>query len=224
MFDYASWVERGRRFVSGLESLPGKVSVSVDVAPPLSNQEADELARSLPMGLPSAIRDFLTKGSSCCDCHYWWEPPARPWPQLNQIFTHQSFIYGGPVLCHATEMVALQECRLDWAEGFDGDDDDSRNDRDLWTRCTPFAHIANGDLLALDTNVPIDDPPVAYLSHEGGSSIIAPSFTEFLRHWEELSYIGPEIWLLSYWIQQESGFIDSARLKTKMLRDLLTQS
>lgn len=224
MFDYAAWIERGRRFVASLDTLPGEVNVRVNVAPPLSKREADDLARKLPMGLPLVLRDFLTQGSSRCDCHYWWEPPARPWPKLNEIFTSEAFIYGGPVLCHASDLAELQEARLDFTECFQNDDSQSRNDRDLWTRCTPFTHIGNGDLLALDTTLQAEDPPVAYLSHEGGSTIIAPSFTDFLRHWECMSYIGPEIWLLLNWRSEDTGYINSAHPKTELLQKLLTPS
>jgi hypothetical protein len=223
MFDYASWIERARDFVAGLAGLPGEVDVRVDVGPPLSRHEADELAGRLPMGLPSVLRDFLTIGSSRCDCHYCWEPPTRPWPKLKKI-VDQAYIYGGPVLCHASQLAVLQVYRSNWAEYVVADKNTSRTDRELWTRCTPFANIANGDLLALDTTSQRDDAPVAYLSHEWRSSIIAPSFTEFLRQWEAMSYIGPEIWLLSYWIQQDTGFIDSAHPKSELLRKLLTQT
>src|ERR1051326_1326668 len=135
MFDYASWIERSRRFVTGLQGLSGSLEVHTEVAPPLSSGQADDLARSLPMGLPSVLRDFLTQGSSKCKCHYWWEPPARPWPELNEIFPNQAFIYGGPVFCGASDLAGQQESRLSWAECFDGDDDESRKDRDLWIRC-----------------------------------------------------------------------------------------
>jgi hypothetical protein len=126
-------------------------------------------------------------------------------------------------LCLASNLAELQGYCLEWAKGFDVEDEACRKNRDLWVRCTPFAHIGNGDLLALDADGRIENPPVAYLSHEGEgpSSIIAPSFTEFLRHWEAMSYIGPEIWLLNHWIRSDSGFIDSAQTKTELLRNLL---
>lgn len=220
-FDYAHWISTAKTFVSSLADLPGEVSVDASVTPPMTRHEADTLARSCPMGLPPVLIDFLTLGSGRCDCRYWWEPPSRPWPQLKEIFTYENFIYGGPAFCHPEMLAGLQETRLDWAENFEGDDDESVRDRELWTRSTPFAHIANGDLLALDTQASDLDPPVVYLSHEGGSSVISPSFTGFLRHWETMSYIGPEIWLLSYWLDNDSGFIDSNHPKSALLRRLL---
>jgi hypothetical protein len=223
MFDYSTWIGTARDFVSSLVSLPGEVNVETSVAPPMTQHEADVLARSLPMGLPRVIRDFLTEGSSRCECRYWWEPPARPWPELREIFPSQNFIDGGPSFCHPEILADLQESRLDWAEGFDGDDDESRRDRELWTRSAPFSEIGNGDLLALDISEDTDDPPVVYLSHEGGSNVIAPSFNHFLQHWEVMSYIGPEIWLLNDWIDGRSGWIDSNHQKSPLLRSLLTR-
>lgn len=223
MTDYASWVERAQKFTASVATLPGKVEVKASVTPPLTNHEADELARRLPMGLPTVLRDFMTQGSSECDCRYSWEPPSRPWPKLKEIFTYENFIYGGPSICHAAELADLQESRLTWAECFAGDDDASRKDRELWTRCTPFGRIGNGDVLALDTTTGSNDPPVAYLCHDGGSSIISPAFTDFLRAWEAISYIGPEWWLLSYWTREDTGYIDSEHPKTELLRNLLTE-
>ena len=222
MFAYSDWINTARDFVAALADLPGEVSVEATIAPPMTRHEADKLARSCPLGLPLVIRNFMTEGSARCDCRYWWEPPARQWPQLKEIFTYENFIYGGPTFCHPQMLAGLQESRLDWADGFDGDDEDSIRDRELWTKSTPFAHINNGDLLALDTDGAEHDPPVVYLSHEGGSSVISPSFTGFLRHWQTMSFIGPEIWLLSYWLDARSGFIESAHPKSALLRTLLT--
>jgi hypothetical protein len=189
----------------------------------MTRHEADTLARSLPMGLPPAMRDFLTAGSAHCECHYWWEPPARPWPKLKEIFTDENFIYGGPCICHPETLAVYQESRTDWAEIYDGDDDESRRECELWTNSSPFASIGNGDMLAFGAEASQEDPPVVYLSHDGGgSSIISPSFTEFLRHWEIMSWIGPEIWLLDYWLDPDSGHIDSAHPKSQLLRTLLT--
>ncbi|MDB6135824.1 MAG: hypothetical protein JWM59_4067 [Verrucomicrobiales bacterium] len=140
---------------------------------------------------------------------------------MKEIFTYQSFIYGGPVFCPPDQLASLQESRLAWAEMFDGDDAESRRERRLWTQSTPFASIGNGDLLALGKAAPDREPPVVYLCHDGGSKMISRSFTGFLRHWEIMSYIGPEGWLLGYWENDKSGCIDSAHPKSQMLRDLL---
>ncbi|RYD35899.1 MAG: SMI1/KNR4 family protein [Verrucomicrobiaceae bacterium] len=221
MFDYAAWVSTALNFVLSLRALPGEINVRASVAPPLTRHKADTLARRLPMGLPKVMRDFHTRGSSHCDCHYWWEPPARLLPALKEIFTYQSFIYGGPVFCPPDRLANLQESRLVWAEMFDGDDAESRRERRLWTQSTPFANIGNGDLLALGKAAPDREPPVVYLCHDGGSKMISRSFTGFLRHWEIMSYIGPEGWLLGYWENDKSGCIDSAYPKSQLLRDLL---
>ncbi len=99
MTHHREWLERAERFVAGLASLPGKTAVHVHVEPPLTQHDADALARRLPQGLPKPIYDFVTRGSAGCDCHYVWEPPEGLYPELKEIFTYEDVIYGGPVLC-----------------------------------------------------------------------------------------------------------------------------
>jgi hypothetical protein len=78
----------------------------------------------------------------------------------------------------------------------------------------------SGDYLALDVTEAKDNPPVIYLSHDDESFVIAESFTEFLKHWERLCYIGPESWMLESFLG-ENGYINSDSAKAKELRKLL---
>jgi len=223
MFDYAAWLERAQGFVNGIQALPGEVQVWGDIAPALSAREADRLARQLPNGLPSVLRDFLTQGSSRCEYRFWWEPPEPLRVEIEGVLD-QTFVDGGPAFFNSSGLVSLEEERLGWVDCFEGNCDARQSDRDLWMRCTAFASIDNGDMLAIDASSHQQDPPVAYLCHDGESSIIASSFSQFLRHWEAMSYIGAEIWLLELWIRADTGYIDSANPKTALLRRLLTQT
>ena len=97
-----------------------------------------------------------------------------------------------------------------------------RGGLDLWCRCAVFLHVGNGDCLGLDPSTNLDDPAVVYLLHDGEESgQISPTFSDFLAAWEALSYIGPEFWLLDYWLDWDRGEIDCKKHKTTELRNLL---
>jgi hypothetical protein len=48
---------------------------------------------------------------------------------------------------------------------------------------------------------------VLYLNHEEAPSIIAGSFSSFMKAWESLFYVGPEIWMLEPFLNS-SGHLD----------------
>jgi hypothetical protein len=50
--NYYDWVGRAVAFTEGLRGLPGTVKVETTVAPPLSAQEVDELARACRLPIP----------------------------------------------------------------------------------------------------------------------------------------------------------------------------
>jgi hypothetical protein len=225
MIDWSSWVKRARQFPESLHGLPGEIRIECNVSPPLTDSEADGLADQLPRGLPLVLRQFLTTGSANCACRYVWKPPEWLLSKIHQVFPLNYYICGGANLCDSPEFEYHQFCCQGWAEGFDQFwGPESALDSALMRRSVPFMIISNGDYLALDVETDRENPPVAYLSHEGSgtSRLIAPSFERFAMDWERLSYIGPEIWLLKEWLDKESGMINPESLKTELLRSLLT--
>src|SRR5437868_4137084 len=90
MLDYAQWLQRAINFMNGLWRLPGAVdyaatgrdgpgvmNVELAVAPPLSEPEVRELARSCRLPIPAALRRFWTEASRNCFCSYWWHTPKE---------------------------------------------------------------------------------------------------------------------------------------------------
>ena len=72
----------------------------------------------------------------------------------------------------------------------------------------------------------VEDPAVAYLNHEDTSSIIAPSFTSFLKEWESVCYVGPEIWMLEPFLNEKGqmdGSISAAKEMRAMIEEFLTR-
>lgn len=217
---YEKWMQRAVEFTESLRPLPGKPDVDVQVAPPISMEAIDQLAKKSRLGIPEPLRRFLADASAHCCCHYWWEPPEQLQSQLDAVFHGSHFFWGGANFCDGTEISDLQECCLDWATSFK---DEFPRDSRFWENSIPFIPVGNGDYLALYIESNPDDPPVVYLNHDGygGSALLAASFDEFLAAWEDLGYVGG--WLLFEFVNPETGHVDPKAhpRKTEILRTLL---
>jgi hypothetical protein len=235
-FDYRAWVERARAFTDRCRRLPGTINVQAEIAPPMSEEEVDLLGPSLTQGIPETVRRFLTRGSGDCNCKYWWQPLAdsaereeMPW---HSIFQYECFIYGGAQLCnpinrdvkdisHGRREIGrvgfryLQGACVDMRDAIDSPDE-----RELYRNAFPFLTIRNGDMLALSGPDPDAKDSVVYLSHEGLSCVLSPSFEDFLVTWERLCYVGPEIWLLNVFQDPKTGFIEGTCDKALALNDM----
>lgn len=219
--DYSEWVDRARRFTEELRRLPGRINVSIEIEPPIDEKTLEDVSKRWPNGLPAVLKKLWSNGSSSIVCKYWWMPPDQELAQLHEVFESNNAIYGGVRFLPAAHIFPGNF-------GVDPDDEDMAEcfgtaGLELWCRCAVFLQIGNGDCLGLDPESDINDPAVVYLVHDDdSSSVISPSFTEFLIAWEQLSYIGPEFWLLDYWLDADRGLIDTTKHKTDELRALLT--
>jgi hypothetical protein len=90
--------------------------------------------------------------------------------------------------------------------------------KELWLNAFPFAHLANGDYLALAEWKKHNDPPVVYLSHDDTSRIITPNLASFLSEWAGVCYIGPEIWMLEPYLDKTTGYLNSNTDEARKLR------
>ncbi|MCI0740897.1 MAG: SMI1/KNR4 family protein [Gemmataceae bacterium] len=190
MLDYAKWVERAVAFVQGMPSLPGEVNIETHVAPPLTKLEVEKLAKWCKLPIPEPLRRFWLEGSGHCHCTYSWSIPNEFHQQFSVAFPEVKYdwLRGGAQFLSAPALLDATEWRLGWVEGFR---DESPKDARFWAHSVPFHPVGNGDYVALYVRDNVDDPPVAYLNHEGCgcSEIIANSFDEFLQIWEALAYL-----------------------------------
>lgn len=216
-FDYAGWVTRAQAFVDRIAALPEVEVRSREVDAPLASEHVDSVAVSVGRPIPAALRRFLTDGASRVDCAYGYEPVDRGLEELQAILPDEDLIYGGARLCAAAELPAYARSTAEWARETWVADDPAQ--RTLWETALPFAALANGDYLALDVRDGSADPAVLYLCHDDESSLLAPSFTEFLAQWEQLCYLGPEHWLLDPF-RAPNGTLDSRTERADRLRAL----
>ena len=211
MFDYARWLQRAEAFVRGLNELPGQWEISVDVEPPLSVDAAEQLRRTLPLGLPVSLLGLYTTGSARFQCSYRWSPDEEHLPIIAEVFPHQYTLYGGARFIPAVELAETQAAVREWAVEWDAPPHGPpRAGWELWHQCVPFLSVGNGDHLAI--RVRADDQPVLYLCHDAEDAgdgrtafEISPSFDQFLADWETLCYVGPEIWLLARFLADDGN-------------------
>jgi hypothetical protein len=218
--DYQAWASQVRSFSEALRKLPGEVHVKLVIEPPLVSSDLPAIVEKWSGKLPSELVRLWTGASRQIDFRYSWTPPPSELFLLQEVFECQRSVYGGVRFNRPDDIYPGNS-------GAEPDDDlmadtVGQEGLELWCRCAVFLQIGNGDCLALDPRRAADDPAVVYLSHDGDDSgFIAPSFTEFLHKWADLCFIGPECWLLDYWLDRDSGTLELTKHKTAELRQLL---
>lgn len=123
--------------------------------------------------------------------------------------------YQGGIIIDPRLFAGLQsDCLQAASEDLIAEDDDEKQ---WWGGSFPFAELKNGDYLALVDHRDADSA-VVYLSHEGDSGIIAPTFSFFRSAWPRLCYLGPENWLLRDYMNSATGFLDPDSEEASELR------
>lgn len=213
----ANWIAAVRTFIGRGAERSG-FKGTTDIALPLGQETHAKLAKKLPVVLPEAISAFLLEGSARCKFRYEWKPKGQGAEQLQTVLAGEEKVFGGTDLCHAAAFSRwLKDCKA-WAnETWIAE---YPEDQATWLKSLPIAAMANGDYLGVDLRGAKSDPPVVYLSHDDESRVIAESFTAFLQSWAGLCYIGPEIWLLENFLDEENGWLDSNTERAKKLREL----
>lgn len=224
---YASWIRRAETFVRGLRHLPGRWGISVAIDPPLSDSEADDLARVLPFGLPTSLRELYTKGAAKCQCRYHWSPDGEHLREVHAVFPHQMSFYGGAEFIPWDELLNAHEIHSWWDDEDDNLTQEQLAAREIWRQTIPFINVGNGDCVALHITDDTAQMPVVYLCHddpENRVTRLSPSLDRFLADWESLCYVGPEIWLLSTFLAEDGGgLLDVEKEEALEWRRLLLQ-
>jgi len=217
-FDAVGWVSRAQAFPMAIGRVPGVVVRSTTVAAPIAAAELQAIERALGSTVPTSLRALFTRGASAVDCSYVLEPEGKSLERLRAILPDVTRIFGGARLSPASELVDNCSALRDWArDTWIADDPDARS---LWESAIPFLRLENGDYLALDLRTAASEPPVAYLSHDDESFLLAPTLMAFLAAWERLYYLGPEQWLLRPFTN-DTGYLDPESERAARLRELL---
>jgi SMI1 / KNR4 family (SUKH-1) len=208
-----------------LNYLPGGWRISIAIEPPISNGDLEDLAESLPFGLPNSLRRLYTEAAAKFCCAYTWTPDAETLAQFQSVFPHESDLYGGVRFIPCTELLEAHGIHT-WLEGIDDQPTKAQQlARGKWQHTIPFISVGNGDYLALHFRENRKSMPVVYLSHDDPERPVkklSPSFDQFLQDWERLCYVGPDIWTLNVFLSNRGQRQLGVRQKNvQRLRSLL---
>jgi hypothetical protein len=206
--DYAKWVQRLRGFILDLQqrSPPEfRNKFSIEIAPPLGDEEIEELAESLDCGLPPSLREFLQDGASSISFEY-------AVPAIDEE-TSDTF-------CPADQLADWREECIEYAQESWLMEPDWPLDQAYWRHALPLVHYPDGDGVALWVHDPEHpNPAVIYLKHEDESFLLSRNFDEFLHEWERLGYTGTNC--LKEFRDPETGFLSATTVKAVAFRKAL---
>lgn len=221
IFDYKLWVEHAVLFTQNLSKHApffGKLDYEFSAKTRLSENELNIITSKTDKFIPNELKLLWLNGSRQCKCSYLCnEANAEMSIRIESIFAQKQSLYDGASFYDAAEIPEQILALREWAE--ETWISEYPEQKEMWLNSVPFAGTTNGDYLSLDITNRQDNPPVIYLSHDDESSTISKSFTDFLTHWENLCYIGPEIWILNIF-QDDKGYINSNSERAKKLRNL----
>jgi SMI1 / KNR4 family (SUKH-1) len=208
MLDYAKWLERALAFPDRLRAMPdaaeyphndgrvagneqpGAYGVQKAVAPPLTDKKIRALEKKCRLPIPAPLKRFWKEASGHLKCLFWWNVPAAFHQQIKVALPNwdSPYVSGGPEFLSPSDIVTLPDSFLDWAASFAKE---FPKDARFWEHSLPILPLGNGDHIAFYLRDKSDNPPLAYLCHEGygASHIIAASFDGFIAAWEELGYL-----------------------------------
>ncbi len=206
MTDYSAWVQRLLQFSDDRRvraAGAGRRYCRVEVVPPLDRARLKALEDECGRPLPPPLRDFLSTGASSITFR-WFEPGAGD--------TDYELVF-----CPAEELADWRQECAEYAEDSWLTEPEWPLDYALWRHGWLLTHDPAGDGLALwahDRRQP--HYPVAYLDHEDRSFLVAPTFDDFLEHWERLGYPDPGD-LLDF-RDPGTGFLDTATPEARAYR------
>lgn len=159
----------------------------LEVRPPVTPAECAEIEAALGRPLPASLRRFALEEASAIE--FGWHLPddgdQSPW---------QGPPWGGMEF-DIFDLPHAEEHRRGWVAQVFPNRDDPYDAR--WHDALALYSISNGDMIAIDFTEPHADPPVVYLSHEGGSGHgvrLGHTFADFLVRFTRLGCPGPEDW------------------------------
>lgn len=174
--------------------------VDFTLEPPATEAEIKETEQKIGKALPKEIRDFFLCFSKDCDFSAYLPDEFELPEELSEIFSAGFRI--------ALDEVADAEIsRESWQNECFSDENDEY-DR-VWHNKLGIMTVANGDVIALDTGVNPQNPPVVYLSHDDGEGhgyILGKTFNAYLQALISVGGCGNEDWqVLPFCNDPQSG-------------------
>lgn len=247
--NYAAWVGRAKEFFSGLTNLAGQIESHTGMEPPGTDEHSLEWIRTDDSGVPLEIKVFLVEASQRTWMAYRWIPPSDVLEKMSRIWPDRTELTGGGDLCELARYStydpsgkifgplireAYQEIESEFssempellanisaetlAASFGG------VDQGRAAGLVPFLILGDGARLSLDTGSagPGVPAPVVYTPKDrfDAPRLISVNFDQFLRDWEELRYLTPDLEPLRPWLTGPEGQLQVSGEKATLLQSL----
>lgn len=180
-----------------------------EIGPPAKESDILETEKRLAYRIPSSFRNVLLEFSGSFKAG-WGVPRDAP---INMLYETNGYCYWNLDL-----LVSLNECDYKiWHEEAmelkDGDEEDvAFSSRILNGRF--WYDVPNGDLLSIGIGDE-DSQEIRYLEHDGGFfTYLAENFEDFIDRWMKLAFIGPEIWHLESYCDENGLMPDGEKGRT----------
>jgi hypothetical protein len=214
-FDPRTWLAQLGSFIEEARKLP-RFKGSVRSSPGVTRRATMYEEWLIVTPMPETYRRFVVCASAT-RFSYTMRLEHLP-AELTEVLGKRKTLEGKAAICRFSRLAS--DLKRMWTLAEETWIAQNPEERDLWCNSLPIISFPNGDYVALDLCAPQDDPPVVYLRHDGGSRVLAPSFSGFLEAWARLCYIGPDISRLEPFINPDTGFLDPDSDNAKALRNV----
>lgn len=200
------WKENWLQFIDDLKGIPSNVDSS-EIAPPISEEQIDEIEKKFCVALPPKFKDFLMNSAGGIDI--WWGLEDDALVKLdgeNEPISSGCFIISFEEILEGNEYLEL--------------DDNDLNEYDLEyhpKNLLAFASVPNGDQYAVVLSGPEADS-IKYMSHDLDDIhlyTVGKDINSFLSHYARLGFAGCEYWIWEQFTNQKTTPIDSESSKAE---------
>lgn len=175
--------------------------VELNIEERATEEEVKRVEEKIGMSLPKQLRNFFLYFSKECmfDAYL---PDEFELPEgLREIFCASFRIA-------LDEVVHAADSGIGWLDCFTDEEDEY--DR-VWYNKLGMMTVPNGDVIALDIGADKENPPVVYLSHDGGDGhgyILGNTFEEYFESLLAVGACGNEDWqMLPFCLDERSGIV-----------------
>jgi cell wall assembly regulator SMI1 len=193
--NHAQFVAKVTSQIKFLTSAGAEIQ-SWSIEPPATDKDIETVERQLGFSLPIGLRRVFSEVAASVD--FDWVNPDEDFED------HDLFVAKGAVNWNLQKLVYDVDLARKWSR------DDGSDWSKVWMTTLPVIDVGCGDYIGIALS---DMSAVTYLNHEAPDAhgvVFARDFGDFLHHWSELMFPGPD-W--AYWqpfVSGESGYLDSS--------------
>jgi cell wall assembly regulator SMI1 len=205
---YRTWLSSWCDVLLACRRWGGNVYPPLVIERPAKEKDVRRVENHLGLRLPQSLRETFLHFSAGFE--FGWSLYKKAIPPLEGV-------YRGYLRIGLSDLLTLQTTWQDWIKYVFSDPDDPYCA--VWHNKLPLTDVGDGDMIAIDLNNP--DGHVIYLSHDDESlhgMVLGNNFVDFMTHWSRLGCVGPEGWILEYFVEDVDGIDSLGKNADKWLR------